>query len=96
MDSTTFAALVAVAADYFYMALRATEDFDSFLRAVRNGMREAAVAAVAECVERFDREVAARLPRSWVLKGRPSRTVVTMLGKVTEITPISLTVFTPR
>lgn len=26
MNSTTFAALVAVAADYFYMTLRATED----------------------------------------------------------------------
>ena len=83
MDSTTFAALVAVAADYFYMTLRATEDFDSFLRTVRDGMREAAVAAVAECVERFDREVAAQLPRSWELKDRPSRTVVTMFGKVT-------------
>ena len=71
MNSTTFAALVAVAADYFYMALRATEDFDSFLRAVRNGMREAA--AVAGCVERAGREVAAQLPRSWELKGRPSR-----------------------
>ena len=70
-------------ADYFYMALRATEDFDSFLRAVREGMREAAVAAVAECVERFDREVAAQIPRSWELKDRPSRTVVTMFGKVT-------------
>ena len=52
MDSTTFAALVAVAADYFYMALRATEDLDSFLRAVRDGMRGAASAAVAECVDK--------------------------------------------
>lgn len=83
MDSTTFAMLVAAATDYFYMALRATEDFDSFLRTVRDGMREAAVAAVAECVERFDREVAAQLPRSWELKDRPSRTVVTMFGRVT-------------
>ncbi len=83
MDSTTFAMLVAVASDYFYMALRATEDFDSFLRTVRNGMREAAVAAVAGCVERFDREVAAQLPRSWELKDRPSRTVATMFGRVT-------------
>lgn len=83
MDSTTFAALVAMAADYFYMALRATEDFDSFLRTVRDGMREAAVAAVAECVERFDREVASRVPESWELRGRPSRTVVTMFGRVT-------------
>ena len=46
MNSTTFAMLVAVAADYFYMALKATEDFDSFLRMVRHGMREAAVEAV--------------------------------------------------
>lgn len=83
MDSTTFAALVAVAADYFYMALKATEDFDSFLRAVRSGMREAAVAAVAECVERFDREVASQMPRSWEHRGKPSRTVVAMFGKVT-------------
>lgn len=83
MNSTTFAALVAVAADYFYMALRATEDFDAFLRTVRGGMREAAAAAVAECVERFDREVAAQVPRSWKLKDKPSRTVVTMLGRVT-------------
>ena len=52
MNSTTFAALVAVAADHFYLALRATEDLDSFLQAVCGGMREAAVAAVAECVER--------------------------------------------
>ena len=80
MNSTAFAALVAVAADYFYMTLRATEDFDSFLRTVRDGMREAAVAAVAECVERFDREVASRVPESWELRGRPSRTVVTMFG----------------
>ena len=83
MDSTTFAALVSVAADYFFIALKATEDFDSFLRAVRDGMREAAAAAVAECIERFDREAAAQIPRSWELKDRPSRTVVTMLGKVT-------------
>ena len=83
MDSTTFSMLVAVAADYFFIALKATEDFDSFLATVRSGMREAAVAAVAECVERFDREVAAQLPRAWELKDRPSRTVVTMFGKVT-------------
>lgn len=83
MNSTTFAALVSVAADYFLIALKATEDFDSFLRTVRDGMREAAVAAVAECVERFDREVSAQLPRSWELRDRPSRTVVTMFGKVT-------------
>ena len=30
--------LVAVAADYFYLALKATEDFDSFLQTVRGGM----------------------------------------------------------
>ena len=83
MNSTTFAALVAVAADYFYMALRATEDLDSFLRTVRDGMREAAVAAVAECVERFDREVASQVPRSWEARGRPARTVITMFGRVT-------------
>ncbi len=83
MNSTTFAMLVAVAADYFYMALKATEDFDSFLRMVRDGMREAAAEAVAECVERFDREVASRVPRSWSLRGRPSRSVITMFGKVT-------------
>lgn len=83
MDSTTFAALVAVAADYFFVALKATEDLDSFLRTVRGGMREAAAAAVAECVERFDREVAAQLPREWELRGRPARTVVTMVGGVT-------------
>ena len=83
MDSTTFAALVSVAADYFFIALRATEDFDSFLRTVRDGMREAAVAAVAECVERFDREVASQVPRAWELRGKPSRTVVTMFGRVT-------------
>ena len=83
MDSTTFAALVATAADYFYMALRATEDFDSFCRDVRAGMREAAAAALAACVERFDRELCSQLPRSWELRGRPSRTVITMLGKVT-------------
>lgn len=88
MNSTTFAALVAVAADYFYMALRATEDFDAFLRTVRGGMREAAAAAVAECVERFDREVAAQAPRSWKLKDKPSRTVVTMLGRVTYARPL--------
>lgn len=39
MNSTTFAALVSVAADYFFIALKATEDFDSFLRTVRDGMR---------------------------------------------------------
>lgn len=83
MDSTTFAALVSVAADYFFIALKATEDFDSFLRTVRSGMREAAVAAVAECVERFDREVASRVPDSWEPRGRPSRTVITMFGRVT-------------
>ncbi|MBQ9000669.1 MAG: UPF0236 family protein, partial [Eggerthellaceae bacterium] len=83
MDSTTFAMLVAVAADYFYLALKTTEDFDSFLQTVRGGMREAAVEAVAECIERFDREVAAQIPRSWELKDRPSRTVVTMFGRVT-------------
>lgn len=83
MNSTTFAALVAVAADYFYLALKATEDFDSFCSTVRDGMREAAAAAVAECVGRFDREVASQVPRSWELRGRPSRTVITMFGKVT-------------
>lgn len=83
MNSTTFAALIAAAADYFYLALRATEDLDSFLRAVRDGMREVSAAVVAECVERFDREVASQVPRSWELHGRPSRTVITMLGKVT-------------
>lgn len=82
MDSTTFAVLVGAAADYFFAALKATEDFDSFARTVRAGMREAAVAAVAECVERFDREVASQVPRSWELRGRPARTVVTMFGKV--------------
>ena len=78
-----FAALVAMVADYFYIALKATEDFDSFLQTISDGMREAAVAAVAECVERFDREVAAQVPRSWKLKDRPSRTIVTMFGEVT-------------
>ena len=83
MHSTTFSTLVAAIADYFYLALKATEDFDSFCRTAREGMREAAVAALAECVERFDLEVASQVPRTWKLRGKPSRTVITMLGKVT-------------
>ncbi len=83
MHSTSFPDLVGVASAYFYPALLATEDMDAFLAAVRSGMREAAAAAVAECLERFDREVASQVPRSWELRGRPARTVVTMVGAVT-------------
>lgn len=83
MDSTSFKSLVKAVADYFYPALVATEDMDSFLRDVRSDMRGAARAAVAECVERFDREVASALGRRWELRGRPERTVITMFGAVT-------------
>lgn len=63
MNCATSSALAAVAADCFYAALKATEDLDPFLRTVRGGMREAAAAAASECVGRFDREVAAQVPR---------------------------------
>lgn len=84
MNCATSSALAAVAADCFYAALKATEDLDPFLRTVRGGMREAAAAAASECVGRFDREVAAQVPRSWTLGGRPSGSVATTTGKATH------------
>lgn len=83
MNSTTFEALVTVAADYFFAALKATEDLDTFLKDVHDGMRQAACSAVTKCIERFDREVASQVPNTWKLHAKEKRTVITMFGKVT-------------
>lgn len=82
MHSTMFSSLVTAAADYFYAALCATEDFDSFCRTVQDGMRKAASAAVAECIWRFDNEVKGQVPTSWEMRGSPTRKIVTMFGEV--------------
>jgi hypothetical protein len=82
MHPTTFDDAVGAVSDYFHAVLTATEDFDAFCAHVDVHMRRIAAAAVARCVERFDREIASSLPRSWEARGRPSKRVVTMFGAV--------------
>jgi len=83
MDSTMRDGVVDAAARYLYGYLEATEDLDAFCLRSSSEMRGIAADAVARCIERFDGDFRASAPRSWSVRGRPARTVVTTMGAVT-------------
>lgn len=82
-DSIILQRIADAAAECFYGELLGTEDFGSLERLVASDMRSVAAMAPVKCVERFDSELRANMPRGWSAHERAGRTLVTLVGAVT-------------
>lgn len=82
-DSIIMERVAGAAADCLYAELAKTEDFRAFEELVATDMRAVAAGVLKRCVERFDAELAASVPREWSVGERARRTVLTLVGPVT-------------
>ena len=82
-DSIILERVADVAAGCFYGELLKTEDFEAFELAVATDARLLASMVLRRCIERFDSELRASMPRGWSVHDRAKRTLVTLVGAVT-------------
>jgi len=75
-DSIILERVADVAADCFYGELLKTEDFEAFELVVATDTRLLAAMVLRKCIERFDAEPRANMPRGWSVHERAERTLV--------------------
>lgn len=83
MNTITRSQVLDTLTHYFLPHLLATEDFDTFIRDVALETRNLSREAVGYAIEEFDEQVREQAPRSWEIKDRPKRSIITVLGKIT-------------